>query len=312
MPILELFSKRQRRARGDVPDVFQYTDLPLAFRTQVAHIFADLFGDPHAYESPTDRAFKSIHDLLCREYGEFSLWPKSDPRKVHYSSWQGTVTNFLLNTEVEKALDTIEIGLKVAHWCHEDYGFRRSAKPTMELDAAIQELNQRFREHGIGYQFEASEIIRVDSQILHAEAVKPALQLLADSKFSAANGEFLKAHEHYRHARYGESMNESLKAFESCLKVICKQRQFPHRETDTASTLINAVFTGGLIPAWLQSEFAGLRATLEAGVPTARNKLSGHGAGAQPKEIPASMAAYLLHMTASAVVFLVQTHRDTP
>jgi hypothetical protein len=35
MAIFDLFSKRQRRARGEVPDVYQYETLPVEFRTQV-------------------------------------------------------------------------------------------------------------------------------------------------------------------------------------------------------------------------------------------------------------------------------------
>ncbi|NJL59598.1 MAG: hypothetical protein HC887_08105 [Desulfobacteraceae bacterium] len=45
-------------------------------------------------------------------------------------------------------------------------------------DDAIDELNSRFKEHGVGYQYESGELIRVDSQFLHAEAVKPTLNLL--------------------------------------------------------------------------------------------------------------------------------------
>jgi hypothetical protein len=33
-------------------------------------------------------------------------------------------------------------------------------------------------QHGIGYQYEARELVRVDSDLLHAEAVKPAIRLL--------------------------------------------------------------------------------------------------------------------------------------
>ena len=52
----------------------------------------------------------------------------------------------------------------------------------MTVDDAVVELNTRFREHGIGYQFESNKIVRVDSQFLHQEAVKPALQLLLKAR----------------------------------------------------------------------------------------------------------------------------------
>jgi len=38
MAILELFSKRQKKLRGEVPDVYQYTDIPNPLRVQIIHI----------------------------------------------------------------------------------------------------------------------------------------------------------------------------------------------------------------------------------------------------------------------------------
>jgi hypothetical protein len=70
-------------------------------------------------------------------------------------------------------------------------------------DDAIEELNNRFRESGIGYQFESGEVVRVDSQFIHSDVVKPTLQILGNSQeFAGANDEFLSAHEHYRHQRF--------------------------------------------------------------------------------------------------------------
>ncbi len=57
-------------------------------------------------------------------------------------------------------------------------------------DLLAQALNHRFREDGIGYQYIESMLIRVDSQYLHAEAVKPALSLLSSAGFEGAQEEF--------------------------------------------------------------------------------------------------------------------------
>jgi hypothetical protein len=40
---------------------------------------------------------------------------------------------------------------------------------------------------------EAPDVIRVDSQYVHAEVVKEALQLLGDLDFAEANAEFMRA-----------------------------------------------------------------------------------------------------------------------
>ena len=44
-------------------------------------------------------------------------------------------------------------------------------------DAAIDLLNQRFREHSLWYQYESGQIVKVDSQDIHSEVVKPAKEL---------------------------------------------------------------------------------------------------------------------------------------
>ncbi|WP_436232542.1 DUF7014 domain-containing protein, partial [Escherichia coli] len=41
-----------------------------------------------------------------------------------------------------------------------------------------------------------------------------------------------------------------------------------------------------LIPAYLQSQFTSLKTMLETGIPTIRNKNTGHGQAADIKEIP--------------------------
>ena len=160
-------------------------------------------------------------------------------------------------------------------------------------------------EHGIGYQFESNRIVRIDSKFLHQETVKPALQILKVTHYAGANEEFRKAHEHYRHRRYSEAVSECLKALESTLKVICKKREWPFSaDTATANKLLKIVFEKGLVPGYLESKFTGLRTVLESGVPTIRNRESGHGAGEEPRHIPQHLAAYVIHLTASAIVFI--------
>lgn len=304
MAIWDLFSKRQRRARGETPDVYQYDTLPPEFRAQVVHILTDSFGDPDGYDSPTEQVFKVVHDVLCREYGRFRL----SKRFEGPGHWRDAVFDFIMAAPPDEVLDLVEVAFRVAINLHADYNFTRRAKPSLAASDAVNELNARFRERGIGYQFEAGEVIRVDSQVLHAEVVRPALALLGDPEFSGANVEFLKAHEHHRHGRHSECMNECLKALESTLKIICAKRKWSHRDTDTAKTLIDIVFARGLVPDWLQSEFTALRSTLESGVPTGRNRMSGHGQGAVIRQVPPHLASYVLHLTASVIVFLVKSN----
>ena len=132
--------------------------------------------------------------------------------------------------------------------------------------------------------------------------------MLSDPMYEGANEEFLSAHEHYREGKYKECLNDCLKAFESTIKSICTQRGWEFNSGDTAKRLIDIVFEHELIPSFMQTHFTALRSTLEAGVPTVRNRLSGHGQGVEEVIVPESVAAYALHLTASNVLLLTRAN----
>ena len=77
-------------------------------------------------------------------------------------------------------------------------GKRAISAPNKEVPAgdAIDELNERLRRAGVGYQFEDGRIFRVDSEWIHSEVVRPALRYLHQKGFEGPREEFLKAHGH--------------------------------------------------------------------------------------------------------------------
>lgn len=305
MPILEIFSKRRKRARGEMPDVYTYDSLPEEFRVQIVHIIRDALGtDPSYGTTYAAQAYEYIHDALCREYGVFHL------SKAGRKPRDALVEFFLAERDVERALDVIEVSFQLINTYVRKWDYQNNTNVQMKPDAALEELNGRFKEHAIGFQFESGELIRVDSQLLHANAVKPTLTLLREKIYEGANEEFLKAHEHYRHARYKECLVDALKAFESTMKSICAKRKWTFKSTDTAKTLIDICFDNGLVPAALQSQFGSLRSLLESGTPTIRNKMGGHGQGPQVVDVPEHVARYALNLTASSILFLVESERS--
>ena len=120
----------------------------------------------------------------------------------------------------------------------------------------------------------------------------------------------MTAFDHHRHGRNKEAMTEALKAFESTMKAVCKARDWSHPANATAIPLVKFLIEKGLIPAELESHFAGLRSAMESGLPTISNRTSRHGQGADPITIPPHFAAYALHLAASNIVFLVQAHKS--
>jgi hypothetical protein len=302
MAIYDLFSKRQKKLRGELPDVYQYDDFNKSFRIQVIHIVKDAFGTD-VYGSRILNIYEGIHKTLCKEYGVFSLNQQS-----YVVSASEAIFDYFLNTDdYEHVLDIIELTFKTINIEMRKISFLvHVQKIEISPDEAIAELNCRFKEHGIGYQFESNELIRIDSQILHSEVVKPVLKLLSnEAQFQGANEEFLSAHSHFRHGRYKECLVDTLKAFESVMKTICKKRKWTYGAKDTAKKLIQICFENGLIPVYLQSQFSSLRSLLETGVPTLRNKLGGHGQGDIAIKVPETVASYAIHLTATNILFLI-------
>jgi hypothetical protein len=176
-------------------------------------------------------------------------------------------------------------------------------------EEAVKELNVRFKEHGIGYQFESGQIIRVDSEFTHSEAIKPALNFLTETIYKGANEEFLKAHEHYRNHRNKECLVDCLKSLESVIKAICVKRHWSYNQNNTAKDLIDICFEKELIPSFMQSQFTSLKSLLETGVPTVRNRLGGHGQGIEPIVVPDTIASYALNLTASNILLLIELEK---
>ena len=313
MPVLDTFSKRMKKlAKAGQPDVFLYTELPSAFRVQVIHIWLSAIGPyfhiPQYSYSPipaSNKHWQTIHDLLARERGVFNLG-----KEGHNPFDQ--CQQFVQSADTDSALDLIELSLRLVDWIVREQGPNENecSQITQDADSAIEELNHRFFEHSLGYQFVEGNIIRVDSEFIHSDVVRPALALLTQEKFSGASDEFLRAHEHYRKGRLKEAIADALKAFESVVKTICDRRGWTYQKNATASPLIGVLFTNGLIPLELQSHFSALRATLEAGVPTVRNKMGGHGQGQDPTPVPDYIAAYALHLTAANIQLLIEADRN--
>lgn len=308
--IFNLFSKRQKELRGEVPDIYVYDIVPNALRVQIIHIWQDTLGTYNHYVrySKVQEAYQFIVDVLCREYGLFHL-PSHD--KYSDRMYLEELANFFLKEkDLEKVIDIIELSFKAINVFTKDYQYLRRHNNAELIEEAINELNYRFKEHGVGFQFVENEIIRIDSELLHSEAVKPALKLLNEKNYKGAQEEFLSAYEHYRHGKNKESLNDCLKAFESTMKAICDKHKWQYKSGDTAKTLIQICFDKGLIPAFWQAQFTSLRSMLESSIPTGRNKLSGHGQGTEPISIPNYLVAYMLHMTASTLVFLTTAEKD--
>lgn len=297
--MFNLFSKRQKKLRGEIPDIYTYDNLNVNIRTQIIYIFKDVIGGDDHNNYKLYNAYDLLRKVLLREYGLFNLCDRN------FSQPDEDFLNFLVSEkDTEKVIDAIElicrfidIHVRKNHW---DYS------PIIEIDDAIYEINERFKEHCIGYSYENGEIIRVDSSYIHLEITKPTIALLWNQSFIGANEEYMKAHNHYLHGRNKECLNECLKSFESVLKTICKEKGWQFNQTDTSKKLIKICFDNGLVPSFTQNQFTSLQNLLESGIPTIRNKLGGHGQGSEKITVDDNMTRYALNLTGTNIIFLIK------
>ena len=310
MSVLDLFSHRRRKTKSNAPDVFVYDKLPKEVRVQIIHILRASIGpydvsDMSAFGSvQNNEGWQHIHNALAREHGEFALGntPNVADNVLRY---------FYDQPDVYKALDVVEVCLMYVD------SIARQLNPmhqqglgiTQSCDDAIAELNERFRRSGVGYRFEGGMILRVDSELIHSEVVKPALQYLNEPGFEGPRDEFMRAHGHYRSGEMEDAVTDANNSFESTLKAVCKQRRWHYDKGARASDLIKLIRAKGLLPEYLEKSFDQLSATLQSGLPQVRNWQGGHGQGAEPQSTPDYVGAYAIHLAAANIQFIVEAHK---
>lgn len=278
----------------------------------MVHILEDVIG-PVFTIKPSN---PSSHDgwrwfarTVAHVHGLLEI-PHTRPGTQFGYDWFGDYLDYVMNAEPDRALDVVELGIRIADLAlRNDGSLHRTRR--MKADDAIEDLNHRFRTNGCGYQYANGKIVRVDSQLIHAEVVQPALSLLMTKGFEGPNQEFLSAHEHFRHGRVEEAVTDACKAFESTIKAICDAHQWTYDAKATAQPLIQTVIKHGLVPAYSQEQLANVEKCL-IGVATIRNKNAGHGAGSKPRDVPDHYAAYALHLATANIVFLVECHNAMP
>jgi hypothetical protein len=141
-------------------------------------------------------------------------------------------------------------------------------------------------------------IIRKDAEILYQHAIKPAIDLLGEKGFSAANIEFLDALTHFRRGEFGDCLTKCGSAFESTLKTICSRQKWPFTPSDTAAPLLHTVMQKSSLDGFFEQPLI-LVATI-------RNRLStAHGAGNTPKHVSPHIAQFAINTTAAAILILV-------
>jgi hypothetical protein len=123
----------------------------------------------------------------------------------------------------------------------------------------------------MGYRFEYGYIVRIDSELLHAQVVAPPFKLFHDQRFSGPHSEYLLAHDHYRAGRTSDAITNANSAFESTMKIICHLKGWEYKG-DRATDLVKVLRANGLFPHYLDVSLDQLIAAMKSGLPVVRNK----------------------------------------
>ncbi|HEK1998006.1 TPA: hypothetical protein SMS20_000579 [Proteus mirabilis] len=268
MKIRNTYSKRQKQQRGELPDVYQYDSLSEQLINQICHLITNRMGNCNNYfnirvfgekDKFPDYIYEEIYRELCFNWGEKNL---ITIKSEHNQSFQTDIFTRLENEEnIEKCLDIIEICFSILEERKDEITKKRNINTLIDHNyQLISDLNQLFKEAATGYQFEGNQIVRVDSQLIHSEVVKPTLLILSSTeKYNGVLDEFMSAHEHYRNKKYKETLNDCLKSFESLMKAIHEKRNWAYTPNDTAKKLISSCLANNLIPEYLQNQFSSFR-----------------------------------------------------
>jgi AbiJ N-terminal domain 4 len=309
MMAFETYAQRlHRQQRSSEPDVYLYDEAPPYLRHQINESIVEGIGTYtlvdrlgfNEYEPDNAYAYSCWREIdrACRK--EIHPYLRFIDDTDHFGARvSGAIKSI---GEMDEWLSVIEICCIVLTGIVGDRNLNVTEND--EASEALAEINRRFEQHQVGYQFENGRIIRKDSELVHAEIIKPALALLTAPYFAKANEDFMTAHGHYRTGAYSDAVTAANRAFESVMKAICDLENWTYGSGDTAARLVTVVTTNGLFTHDFDAGFTAYTAMMRAGLPTVRNNAGGHGQGLAANKVTAAIARYAISLTASNVIFL--------
>lgn len=214
------------------------------------------------------------------------------------------------HSRVFEVLDIIELAIaKIAPIdqnlaAYEIDKFNKGRK--LSTQEFIEKVNGRFSENSIGYRIENNKIIKIESEFIQNNITHIAFELLSDDRFSSTLSTFSEAYRKYKSGEFKDAIRDSREAFESTVKIICKELDLEFKPEDKLHKLIELLFQKGLIPKYLQEQFTQLRGLLQSGSPTIGNNYS-HAQIDQPSEATEHLTSYMLNLTAINIVYLIRS-----
>lgn len=302
----KLYSQRLKESNNEIPDVYEYDIFTEPFRTKIVYLFSEIKYNRYFESSFNSFAWDDLIMLYRKEKG-LSFLNKNVKVPIENDKLND-LTTFLMHSCVTDFIDFIDLFFYIMYDICQNSTFDKEFVDL--INNSILELNYRFKQHNLGYEFSKNQIIRIDNKLIHKEIIKPALMLLNLEEFSGAEKEFRKAFEFRRSGNNHGAVLEAGKAFESTMKIICKNLEYSFdAKKDTASKLIQILKTNEFFPTYMHHHLDFVTKTLSSGLPAPRNKVS-HGQGSEIINISDSVAEYALSLAATNIVLLVNLYKE--
>lgn len=290
-PFKDLYTTKQ--SRGELPDY--YTEkIERTVRTKILLYYLDDYG--HILQDDTWRRYcnRELNTTACNE---------SD---FH---------DYLLTCDSEEFLSALQI-LFTAGLESYDGNIRNG------LMQFINKINKIFQIEKVGYEISIISnlnqtdvpilIVPVDSKYLYDETIQKTRVLLNNFEFDGALNEFDKALDDLRFEKFEDCIHKSGKSYESTLKTILDKKQISYNKEDNIFSLVTKVRDAcKLGDPSLNTLFERFWSALGQGPNVIRNfEGIGHGQGANIKNYEKSYANFVLHLTGTYIVFLLERYEE--
>ena len=300
--INELYSKQlKEKERAENPEPLEYERFTPEFRRKIFYLFDKLAkGIDKQVPSYANPFYIHIHRIVCflREaygkdylsYSDSYSYPSDRNMPKRYESFL-ELKEFICHerfSKTEQCLDAIQLvfGSQIYEYdCSKLY------------DAAINELNQRFQEHNLGYRFVGNSIVRFDSEVSFQNIHKPVLNLLQESEFTEVNKEYANVLQMHRKGNYKKVVAECRIIYESLLIHIIER--MGGKPKNGTSELVYQLADLDLIP----------RVSTKFFIDCIVIHHAAHGEGeTSTVQYDQYMAELIVNNTGSAILFLVKKY----
>ncbi len=282
-----IFSQRYVRA---IEDGRLTVGLPEAVRSKLWAVMARYNAEFYVQRDPNDRwtdrtsiIEEVAHDLQY-EHG-WSALPGTSADGTYEA-----VGEFLRKADGPYVLDALELMYRMAE-APQNEEFRQRLNQIMEL-------------HGCQWRLSDGEFFKLDADFVGERIAASAHEALAANQFAGAADEYAKARREQASGDIKDAIFQAGKSFESVLKVLTGL------EHVNADKLTQEFLSQGYLEDLPESVRQGFVSQVLKALPFLRNKLGGHGQGAEVLEVPQVYGELAIQLAGAFHNFFVAKHLE--